>query len=146
MFKVALSYFFRLKIYTRTFLETDQNRFSLRSLKMLNLNLVNGYIYISNTNALKLYNYTIKKRLMFYFIMISLFKSSSHEKKKKLNTHSSNSWGCQFPPCVKTSQIFQTKVGGSSKLPALLTAAVTKHFHQFCINYWFNFCVATQTY
>lgn len=50
---------------------------------MLNLNLVNGYIYISNTNALKLYNYTIKKRLMFYFIMISLFKSSSHEKKKK---------------------------------------------------------------
>lgn len=58
---------------------------------MLNLNLVNGYIYISNTNALKLYNYTIKKMLMFYFIMISLFKSSSHEKKKKLNTHSSNS-------------------------------------------------------
>lgn len=54
---------------------------------MLNLNLVNGYIYISNTNALKLYNYTIKNRLMFYFIMISLFKSSSHEKKKKIPIH-----------------------------------------------------------
>lgn len=140
MFKVALSYFFRLKIFTRTFLITDQTRFSLRSFKMLNLNLVNGYIYISHTNALKLYNYT---NVLFYNDFI-IQKFVAWEEKK--NTHSSNSWGCQFPPCVKTSQIFQTKVGGSSKLPALLTAAVTKHFHQFCINYWFNFCVATQTY
>lgn len=34
---------------------------------MLNPNLVNGYIYISNTNALKLYNYTIKKKVNVLF-------------------------------------------------------------------------------
>lgn len=49
---------------------------------MLNFNLVNGYIYISNINVLKLYNYIIKKWLMFYFIMILLFKSLLYEKKK----------------------------------------------------------------
>lgn len=69
----------------------------------------------------------------------------------KKNTHSSNSRGCQFPACVKTSQIFQTNVGGSSKLPVLLIAAVIIHLYQFCINYWFipiwkHFYFSTQTY
>lgn len=58
---------------------------------MLNFNLVNGYIYISNINVLKLYNYIIKKRLMFYFIMILLFNSLLYEKKKKLNIYLLNS-------------------------------------------------------
>lgn len=58
---------------------------------MLNFNLVNGYIYISNINVLKLYNYIIKNRLMFYFIMILLFKSLLYEKKKKLNIYLLNS-------------------------------------------------------
>lgn len=58
---------------------------------MLNFNLVNGYIYISYINVLKLYNYIIKKRLMFYFIMILLFKSLLYEKKKKLNIYLLNS-------------------------------------------------------
>lgn len=57
---------------------------------MLNFNLVNGYIYISYINVLKLYNYIIKKRLMFYFIMILLFKSLLYEK-KKLNIYLLNS-------------------------------------------------------
>lgn len=58
---------------------------------MLNFNLVNGYIYISYINVLKLYNYIIKKRLMFYFIMILLFNSLLYEKKKKLNIYLLNS-------------------------------------------------------
>lgn len=58
---------------------------------MLNFNLVNGYIYISNINVLKLYNYIIIKRLMFYFIMILLFKSLLYEKKKKINIYLLNS-------------------------------------------------------
>lgn len=58
---------------------------------MLNFNLVNGYIYISYINVLKLYNYIIKKRLMFYFIMILLFKSLLYERKKKLNIYLLNS-------------------------------------------------------
>lgn len=60
MFKVALSYFFRLKIYT--------NRSNQIFIKVIqNVEPQSGYIYVSNTNALKLYNFTIKKKVNVLF-------------------------------------------------------------------------------
>lgn len=96
------------------------------------LNSIN-YMVISHTNAPKSYNYIMKKSLMLFILQWYHYSKARRMKKqnknkKKPNTHSSNSRGCQFPAWVKTSQIFQTKVGGSSKLPALLTAAVTNTF------------------